>query len=132
MKHRQAMTTLDNSYDESELRDFHARLAKLFGREDLAYSVEPKIDGASISLTYEKGRLVRAVTRGDGEEGDDVTANVKTIAGLPQQLRQKILNPKGLNPSGNRRSVSTPADARATRPAAPRICPPGAEGCRRR
>ncbi len=87
VKHRVAMTTLDNTYDETELREFCARLAKLFGREDLAYSVEPKIDGASISLTYERGRLVRAVTRGDGEEGDDVTANVKTIAGLPHELK---------------------------------------------
>lgn len=87
VKHRQAMTTLDNTYDETELRDFHARLAKLFGRDDLAFSVEPKIDGASISLTYENGRLVRAVTRGDGEEGDDVTANVKTIANLPHALK---------------------------------------------
>lgn len=87
VKHRQAMTTLDNTYDEAELREFHARLAKLFGRDDLAYSVEPKIDGASISLTYEHGRLVRAVTRGDGEEGDDVTANVRTIANLPHELR---------------------------------------------
>ena len=88
VKHRQAMTTLDNTYDETELRDFCARLARLFGKEHLAYSVEPKIDGASISLTYEKGRLVRAVTRGDGEEGDDVTANVKTIANLPHELRR--------------------------------------------
>lgn len=87
VKHRQAMTTLDNTYDEAELREFHARLAKLFGRDDLSYSVEPKIDGASISLTYEHGRLVRAVTRGDGEEGDDVTANVRTIANLPHELR---------------------------------------------
>ena len=86
-KHRLAMTTLDNTYDEGELRDFHVRLAKLFGREDLVYSVEPKIDGASISVTYENGKLVRAVTRGDGEEGDDVTANVKTIAHLPHTLR---------------------------------------------
>lgn len=87
VKHRQAMTTLDNTYDESELRDFCARLAKLVGRDDLAWSVEPKIDGASISLTYEHGRLTRAVTRGDGEEGDDVTANVKTIANLPHALQ---------------------------------------------
>ena len=86
VKHRQAMTTLDNTYDETELREFCARLAKQFGSEALAFSIEPKIDGASISLTYEKGRLVRAVTRGDGEEGDDVTANVKTIANLPHQL----------------------------------------------
>jgi DNA ligase (NAD+) len=86
VKHRVAMTTLDNTYDESELREFHTRLAKFFGRDDLAYSVEPKIDGASISLTYENGRLVRAVTRGDGEEGDDVTVNVKTLANLPHTL----------------------------------------------
>lgn len=87
VKHKAAMTTLDNTYDETELREFCARLAKLVGREGLAFSVEPKIDGASISLTYERGRLVRAVTRGDGEEGDDVTANVKTIANLPHELR---------------------------------------------
>lgn len=92
VKHRLAMTTLDNTYDETELREFHARLAKLFGREDLAYSVEPKIDGASISVTYESGRLVRAVTRGDGEEGDDVTVNVKTLRNLPHTLR----NPEDL------------------------------------
>ncbi len=87
VKHRQAMTTLDNTYDETELREFCARLAKLTGREELLFSVEPKIDGASISLTYERGVLVRAVTRGDGEEGDDVTVNVKTIANLPHTLR---------------------------------------------
>lgn len=87
-RHRQAMTTLDNTYDEGELRDFHARLAKLVGRDDLVFSVEPKIDGASISLTYEHGKLTRAVTRGDGEEGDDVTVNVRTIANLPHELRR--------------------------------------------
>lgn len=87
VKHRQAMTTLDNTYDEAELREFCARLARLCGRDDLVYSVEPKIDGASISLTYEHGKLTRAVTRGDGEEGDDVTVNVKTIANLPATLR---------------------------------------------
>jgi DNA ligase (NAD+) len=87
VRHRQAMTTLDNTYDEGELREFHERLVRLVGRDDLVYSVEPKVDGASISLTYERGRLTRAVTRGDGEEGDDVTANVRTIAGLPHELR---------------------------------------------
>jgi DNA ligase (NAD+) len=86
VKHRLAMSTLDNTYDEAELREFCARLAKLCGREDLVFSVEPKIDGASISLTYEHGKLTRAVTRGDGEEGDDVTANVKTIVNLPHTL----------------------------------------------
>ena len=85
-RHRLAMTTLDNTYDEAELREFHARLVKALGVDDLAYTVEPKIDGVAVSLTYELGRLTRAVTRGDGEEGDDVTANVRTIAGLPAQL----------------------------------------------
>lgn len=86
VKHRQAMTTLDNTYDEGELRDFHARLARLLGTDELEYSVEPKIDGVAVSLTYEQGKLTRAVTRGDGEEGDDVTANVRTIRGLPSSL----------------------------------------------
>jgi DNA ligase (NAD+) len=87
VRHRQAMTTLDNTYDEGELREFHARLAKLLGNEELDYTVEPKIDGVAVSLTFEKGKLVRAVTRGDGEEGDDVTANVRTLKGLPHALR---------------------------------------------
>lgn len=89
VKHRQAMTTLDNTYDEAELREFHARLVKTLGEEDLAYTVEPKIDGVAVSLTYEHGRLTRAVTRGDGEEGDDVTANVRTIRSLPPALAGK-------------------------------------------
>lgn len=87
VKHRMAMTTLDNTYDETELREFHARLVKALGTEDIAYTVEPKIDGVAVSLTYENGKLTRAVTRGDGEEGDDVTANVRTIRGLPHALK---------------------------------------------
>ncbi|MBL9207960.1 MAG: NAD-dependent DNA ligase LigA [Opitutaceae bacterium] len=86
-RHLMAMTTLENTYDEAELREFDDRLVKLIGRPALDYTVEPKIDGASISLTYEEGRLVRAVTRGDGEEGDDVTVNVRTIRGLPHRLK---------------------------------------------
>ncbi len=91
VKHRQAMTTLDNTYDETELREFHARLARALGTDALAYTVEPKIDGVAVSLTFEHGRLTRAVTRGDGEEGDDVTANVRTISGLPAALKGKPL-----------------------------------------
>jgi DNA ligase (NAD+) len=87
VKHLQGMTTLDNTYNEEELREFNTRLAKLCGHEDLSYTVEPKVDGVAISLTYENGRLLRAVTRGDGEEGDDVTANVRTIRGLPHELQ---------------------------------------------
>lgn len=86
VKHRQAMTTLDNTYDEAELREFHARLVKAFGTGEIEYTVEPKIDGVAVSLTYEKGKLTRAVTRGDGEEGDDVTVNVRTIRNLPPSL----------------------------------------------
>jgi DNA ligase (NAD+) len=86
-RHRQAMQSLDNTYSESELREFDARLVKALGRQDLDYVVEPKIDGLAVSLTYEKGRLVRAVTRGNGVEGDDVTANVLTIASLPRGLK---------------------------------------------
>jgi DNA ligase (NAD+) len=86
VKHRQAMTTLDNTYDEGELREFHARLVKALATEALDYTVEPKIDGVAVSLTFERGKLTRAVTRGDGEEGDDVTANVRTIRSLPHAL----------------------------------------------
>ncbi|HOR24480.1 MAG TPA: NAD-dependent DNA ligase LigA, partial [Opitutaceae bacterium] len=86
VRHRQSMVTLDNTYDEAELHEFDARLVKLLGEPTLSYVVEPKIDGLAVSLTYENGQLVRAVTRGDGEEGDDVTANVRTIRGLPHAL----------------------------------------------
>jgi DNA ligase (NAD+) len=86
-KHRQPMQSLDNTYSEAELREFHARLAKLLGREALSYVVEPKIDGLAVSLTYEKGKFVRAVTRGNGVEGDDVTANAHMIKTLPKALR---------------------------------------------
>ncbi len=86
-QHRQPMQSLDNTYSEEELRAFHQRLVKLFGREDLAYVVEPKIDGLAVSVTYEKGKLVRAVTRGNGVEGDDITANAKTIRALPLELK---------------------------------------------
>ena len=86
-RHRQPMQSLDNTYSEAELREFDARLSRLLGREGLSYVVEPKIDGLAVSLTYERGRLVRAVTRGNGVEGDDVTANALTIRGLPRNLR---------------------------------------------
>jgi DNA ligase (NAD+) len=87
VRHRQPMQSLDNTYSEAELREFHARLVRLLGREDLAYVVEPKIDGLAVSLTYEKGKFVRAVTRGNGVEGDDVTVNARTIRSLPRELK---------------------------------------------
>jgi DNA ligase (NAD+) len=86
-RHRQPMQSLDNTYSEAELREFDVRLSRLIGRTDLAYVVEPKIDGLAVSLTFERGRLVRAVTRGNGVEGDDVTANILTLRSLPHALQ---------------------------------------------
>ncbi|MDP3071202.1 MAG: NAD-dependent DNA ligase LigA [Opitutaceae bacterium] len=86
-RHRERMLSLDKSYAEADLRAFHARLAKLLGRDDLAYVVEPKFDGFAVSVTYEKGKLIRAVTRGNGVEGDDITANAVMIRRLPRTLR---------------------------------------------
>lgn len=84
--HRELMLSLAKAYTEAEWRAFHANLAKKLGRPDLAFVVEPKYDGLAISLTYERGVLVRAVTRGNGTEGDDVTANVRAIRSLPARL----------------------------------------------
>jgi DNA ligase (NAD+) len=84
--HRQKMLSLDNTYNEAELRGFHTRLVKLIETDEVGYTVEPKIDGLAVSLTYEEGRLVRAVTRGKGDRGDDITANVLTISSLPREL----------------------------------------------
>jgi DNA ligase (NAD+) len=87
VRHRVPMQSLDNTYNQSELVEFDARLRRLLGRESLAYLVEPKIDGLAISVTYENGTFTRAVTRGDGEKGDDVTENVRTIRTLPEKLK---------------------------------------------
>jgi len=86
-RHRQPMQSLDNTYSELEYRAFHQRLVKQLERENLSYVVEPKIDGLAVSVTYEKGKLTRAVTRGNGEEGDDITVNAKTIYSLPHELK---------------------------------------------
>lgn len=84
--HDYRMYSLSNSYSKEDLLDWEARLHKQVDTE-LTYVCELKYDGASISLTYENGRLLRAVTRGDGQQGDDVTANVRTIPSVPLQLR---------------------------------------------
>jgi DNA ligase (NAD+) len=86
VEHRYPMLSLSNAYSESEIRDFDNRIKKLIG-PDFEYVCELKFDGSSISLLYENGRLVRAVTRGDGVKGDDVTVNVKTIRSVPLILR---------------------------------------------
>ena len=84
--HSIPMLSLDNTYSPTELRAFHQRVCKLLGSEQVEYFVEPKIDGVSISLRYEDGRLVRALTRGDGIGGDDITANARTIRSVPGRL----------------------------------------------
>jgi DNA ligase (NAD+) len=84
------MLSLDNTYDESELTAFHQRVVKGLGGADPAYVVEPKIDGISIELTYEKGEFVLGATRGDGLIGEDVTANLRTIRMMPLKLSQPI------------------------------------------
>ncbi|WP_282122205.1 NAD-dependent DNA ligase LigA [Algibacter mikhailovii] len=84
--HEHRMYSLDNSYSRIDLQDWETRIKKLVDG-DVHYTCELKYDGASISLTYEKGMLVRAVTRGDGFQGDNVTANVKTIKSVPLQLK---------------------------------------------
>lgn len=87
VRHRYTMLSLANIYSVGELRDFDQRVRKEI-EEKVQYVCELKYDGTSISLTYENGILAQAVTRGDGERGDDVTANVKTIASVPLRLRQ--------------------------------------------
>lgn len=89
-RHRQPMLSLDNTYNEGEVRKFDQRLRKLFDTEELIYTVEPKVDGVALSLTYEKGRLVRAVTRGNGTEGDDVTHNLHAFVNLPHTLNDRM------------------------------------------
>ena len=85
-RHLQPMLSLDNTYDEQEFFEFDQRLQRIFGTGELTYVVEPKIDGVAISLTYEKGKLTTATTRGNGIEGDIVTQNILHINGLPQVL----------------------------------------------
>jgi DNA ligase (NAD+) len=86
VKHKYPMLSLGNTYNEEDLRDFDDRIKKAIG-ENFEYVCELKFDGLAISLSYENGKLVRAVTRGDGTQGDDVTNNVKTIQSIPHQLK---------------------------------------------
>ena len=87
VKHEYRMYSLDNSYSKEELIDWEKRVQKVLGDVSLDYTCELKYDGASISITYENGKLKRAVTRGDGVQGDDVTNNIKTIKSIPLKLK---------------------------------------------
>ena len=85
-RHLKPMLSLDNTYSSEELIEFGRRLDKRFPDQSLRYLVEPKIDGVAVSLTYEAGQLVRAVSRGNGIEGDDITQNVRPIEDLPVSI----------------------------------------------
>jgi DNA ligase (NAD+) len=89
IRHSIAMLSIDNTNSPDELRDFDNRVRKQLAGNDYSYVIEPKIDGLAISLRYENGRLVSAATRGNGEIGDDVTANVRTIKAVPLVLLGK-------------------------------------------
>lgn len=87
--HRNRMYSLDNSYSREDLLDWEKKIQRMLGDVPLQYTCELKYDGASISITYENGELVRAVTRGDGVQGDDVTNNIRTIKSVPLRLQGK-------------------------------------------
>lgn len=88
VRHEVPMLSLDNAFEASDVHEFGQRIRRFLDMEtgEIAFSAEPKIDGLSISLLYEGGAFVRGATRGDGEEGEDVTANLKTIAEIPKKL----------------------------------------------
>ena len=91
VKHKFPMLSLSNSYSKEEILDFENRINKLLG-VPVQYTCELKYDGVAISLTYVNGKLYKGVTRGDGQKGEDVTANVRTIKSIPLQLRGDYLN----------------------------------------
>jgi len=86
VEHAMAMLSIDNTYNEQEVREFDARVRKSLARDEVSYLVDPKIDGIAVSLRYERGRLVLAATRGDGRRGDDITNNARTIRAIPLAL----------------------------------------------
>ncbi len=92
VSHKNRMYSLDNSYSLDDLLDWEKKIQKMLGTTDIAYTCELKFDGASINLTFEKGILVSAVTRGDGFMGDNVTANIKTIKSIPLVLGDGFLD----------------------------------------
>ena len=87
--HEPPMLSIENAYTLDELREWHERVQRGLGREEIEYEAELKIDGISISLLYEEGSLVRAATRGDGVRGDDVTPNIRTVRVLPLKLKER-------------------------------------------
>jgi len=90
--HKNRMYSLDNSYSKDDLLDWEKRIQKNLGSTDIEYTCELKYDGASINLTYENGKFVKAVTRGDGFQGDNVTENIKTIRSIPLVIQKEFVS----------------------------------------
>jgi len=101
VRHREPMLSLDNAFSYDELREFDRRVKKLLGREDeVEYTVEPKYDGLAVELTYKKGLLEKASTRGDGYEGEDITQNIKTIRSVPIKIEHSSRVPDDIDIRG--------------------------------
>ena len=100
VEHRVAMLSLDNTTTQEELREFEARMGRVLPGASFRYVAEPKIDGLGVALLYERGRLVRGATRGDGRTGEDVTQNLRTIRSLPVVLRGRLAESPDLEVRG--------------------------------
>src|SRR5262252_3585510 len=98
VRHSAAMLSLDNTYNEDELRNWERRVHELSGEKDIDYVCELKLDGMSLALRYEAGTLVRGITRGDGSEGEDVTGNVRTVRSIPLSSAPEKLQQAGIPP----------------------------------
>src|ERR1700756_3328058 len=96
VRHSSPMLSLDNTYSEEELRGWERRVHELTGRRDVDYVCELKLDGMSLALTYEDGKLARGVTRGDGTTGEDVTLNVRTVRSIPLSIPKERLKKAGV------------------------------------
>jgi len=94
--HSSPMLSLDNTYNEDDLRDWERRVHELTGRKEVDYVCELKLDGMSLALVYEEGKLVRGVTRGDGSVGEDVTLNVRTVRSIPLTIPKEKLKKSGI------------------------------------
>jgi DNA ligase (NAD+) len=96
VRHSSPMLSLDNTYSEDELRSWERRVHELSGQKEIEYVCELKLDGMSLALHYEDGRLARGITRGDGSEGEDVTLNVRTVRSIPLSVSKEALKKAGI------------------------------------
>src|SRR6058998_1748712 len=98
VSHLVPMLSLDNTYSKEEVKNFYARIRRLLADEKISVVIEPKVDGVAVSLIYENGKLRQAATRGDGNVGDNITQNIRTIRSVPERLRDgapKLLEARG-------------------------------------